>query len=228
MMEFLFKHWDFLRQDFSSGQLTPNQLSLFAREISEHGGPLEHCVGFIDCTIRGICRPSQWQQIAYNGHKKYHALKYSAIKFPDGLIYHLFGPYEGRRNHNALLVESKLLECYHTHAPNYYLYGDSAYPLSSSLLSPFSKLRLTSEEKAWNKVMSTRRESVEWGFGDILRLWRTLDYRPDKNIFSSSIGIQYRVSVLLTNIHICLYSSETSVFINCAPPVLAKYLEKCS
>ena len=59
MMEYLFKHWDFLLQDFSSGQLTPDRLALFARKVCEHGAPLERCVGFIDCTIRGICRPSQ-------------------------------------------------------------------------------------------------------------------------------------------------------------------------
>jgi len=33
MIEYLFKDWDFLFQDFSSGQLTPDRLSLFARKI---------------------------------------------------------------------------------------------------------------------------------------------------------------------------------------------------
>jgi len=86
--------------------------------------------------------------MAYNWHKKYHTLKYSAIKSPDGLIYHLVGPYKGWWNDNALLAVSKVLERYHTYAPNYYLYGESAFPLSSSLLCPFSKLQLTQEEKA--------------------------------------------------------------------------------
>jgi len=40
IMEYLFKHWDFLLLDFSSGQITPDRLSLFARKVSELGAPL--------------------------------------------------------------------------------------------------------------------------------------------------------------------------------------------
>ena len=127
--------------------------------------------GFLDCTIRPIARPVIWQRICYNGHKKVHSLKYSAVKSPDGLIYHLFRPYEGCRNDNALLNDSGLVERCIQKAPSFCLYGDSAYPVSSVLLSPFLKANLTKEEMAWNVAMSARRECVEWGFADILRLW---------------------------------------------------------
>jgi hypothetical protein len=34
------------------------------------GAPLETCIGFIDGTVRGICRPGKKvQKVAYNGHK---------------------------------------------------------------------------------------------------------------------------------------------------------------
>jgi hypothetical protein len=38
-----------------------------------------------------------------------HALKYSAVKCPDGLIYRLVGRLEGRRNDNPLFSASSLL-----------------------------------------------------------------------------------------------------------------------
>ncbi|KAI5839708.1 hypothetical protein DFP73DRAFT_458313, partial [Morchella snyderi] len=41
----------------------------------------------------------------YIGHKKYLALKYSARKCTDSLIYYLYVPYEGYRNDNHLLGE---------------------------------------------------------------------------------------------------------------------------
>lgn len=39
-----------------------------------------------------------------------HALKFQAVMLLNGLIGHLYRPVEGRRNDNALLKESQLLE----------------------------------------------------------------------------------------------------------------------
>jgi len=43
------------------------------------------------------------------------------------------------------------------------MYGDSAYPVSSVLLSPFFKATLTLEEMSSNIAISAR-ECVEWDF----------------------------------------------------------------
>lgn len=226
MLAFMIKEWDFLLEDFSSGQLTIPRLEQFASHIHNRGAPLPQCWGFLDCTIRPICRPSQWQRTAYNGHKKTHALKYSAVKAPDGITYHLFGPYEGRRNDNALLHDSQLLDRCRVFAGDFYLFGDPTYPLSDVLQAPFSRIELSTEEKEFNKKMSRCRECVEWGFGEVVRLWSSLDFKPSQRIFSSAIGKHYRVATLLTNIHICLYGSQTSIFFNCHPPSLDEYLKK--
>ena len=42
----------------------------FAQKISSAGSPLPHCFGFIDGTVRPMCRPSKNQKAVYNGHKK--------------------------------------------------------------------------------------------------------------------------------------------------------------
>lgn len=39
-----------------------------------------------------------------------HALKFQALMLPNGIIGHLYGPFEGRRNDNFLLTDSGLLE----------------------------------------------------------------------------------------------------------------------
>jgi len=84
-----------------------------------------------------------------------HAVKYSAVKAPDGIIYHLWRPFEGRRNDNALLSESELLIRCKQFAPSFYLFGDPAYPVSSVLLSPLDSSKLTKEEKEFNQKMSS-------------------------------------------------------------------------
>jgi nuclease HARBI1 len=56
--------------------LSPQNLAKYAAAIHRAGAPLDSIWGFIDCTIRRIARPSKHQRAAYNGHKKFHALKF--------------------------------------------------------------------------------------------------------------------------------------------------------
>ena len=53
---------------------------------------LDNCWGFIDGTLRPICRPVDRQRVVYNGHKRTHGLKFQAVAAADGIIAHLFGP----------------------------------------------------------------------------------------------------------------------------------------
>lgn len=109
-LEFIHEKWEFLLKDVESGHLTEERVKLMARQVHLNGAPLTNCWGFIDCTIRDICTPIQFQREVYSGYKKKHSLKYSAVKAADGLIYHLYGPFEGRRNDNHLLRASGLLD----------------------------------------------------------------------------------------------------------------------
>ena len=72
----------------------------YAQAVRDKRNSLDKCVAFIDGTVIGIARPVQAdvQAIAYNGHKRNHALKYQAVTTPDGLILHAAGPLEGRRH----------------------------------------------------------------------------------------------------------------------------------
>ena len=53
---------------------------------------LNNCFGFVEGTVRPICRPGEHQRAVYNGHKRVHALKFQCVALPNGLIGHLYGP----------------------------------------------------------------------------------------------------------------------------------------
>ena len=67
-------------------------LQRYADAISAQGATLDNCFGFVDGTVRPISRPDERQRIVYNGHKRVHALKFTSLSLPNGLIGNLYGP----------------------------------------------------------------------------------------------------------------------------------------
>ena len=57
--------------------LNPAKLEEYAQAISDRGAALKNCFGFIDGTVRPICRPDQNQRVVYNGLKIVHGLKFN-------------------------------------------------------------------------------------------------------------------------------------------------------
>ena len=198
----------------------------FAEAVANKGAPLDRIWGFIDGTVRGICRPKYHQQAVFNGHKRIHALKFQSVVCPNGLIADLYGPMEGRRHDAALLEESTLLQRTEQHQKfqNHALYGDPAYPLRPNLFVPFRGAVLTEEQQQFNRSMSHVREVVEWGFGDIVQLFAFLDFKKNMKLFLQPVGKMYIVGALLVNCHTCLYGNKTSQYFNLDPPALEEYL----
>src|SRR6202042_2783653 len=95
LVEFLDEEWEHLLGCDEGHLLRPSELAQYADVIHHRGAPLKSVAGFIDCTIHRICHPTFWQRQAYNGHKKFHALKFQALMLPNEIIGHLCGPFEG-------------------------------------------------------------------------------------------------------------------------------------
>lgn len=217
--------------------LAPANLQKYANVIHDAGAPLKGVWGFIDCTFRRICRPSQWQRQAYTGHKRIHALKFQAIMLPNGMFGHLFGPHKGRRNNCALLNHSQILEMCAEHAVRngtnedtpdeehyFQLFGDPAYGVSAQIQSPFSGLgERTEEEKQWNEMMSQVRIVVEHGFGIITNTWPFLNAGWKMRLGASPVGHYYRTGVLLANGLNCIRPNQVSQYFDCEPPELVDY-----
>ncbi|KAJ7189890.1 hypothetical protein GGX14DRAFT_408472 [Mycena pura] len=68
---YLDDRWKNLLQFDTDGILSPTALQQYADAIHSVGAPLKTVWGFIDCTIRSICRPIEWQRQAYSGYKKH-------------------------------------------------------------------------------------------------------------------------------------------------------------
>ena len=197
--------------------------------------PIQTIWGFIDCTIHAMCHPTWFQCQGYSGHKKVHTLKYQAVVLVNGIITHLFGLEVGRHNDNHLLASSNLLQKCAEHAihPNasqlplhhhrFQLFGDPAYGISLLLMSPFARNQRTEEELEWNKAMASVRIEVEHAFGGVVRAWPFLDAWWKHQIFSSPVGLYYRIGVLLTNALNCVRPNQTSQTFDCEPPTLEEY-----
>ena len=150
---------------------------------------------------------------------------------PNGIIGDLFGPVEGCRHDAAMLRESELVsrlrqQFVQPDGTTYRLFGDPAYPVSKYLLAPFGGATKTKDQEAWNKRMSRVRQSVEWGFGNIVLKFAFLDYKKNQKIYLQPVGVYYMVGVLLVNCHNCLYSNIVSQYFSYHPPVLEVYLGK--
>ena len=68
------------------------KLEEYAQAVSDRGAALKNFFGFIDGTVRPICRPDQNRRVVYNGHKKVHRLKFQTISMPNGMLANLYGP----------------------------------------------------------------------------------------------------------------------------------------
>lgn len=199
-------------------------LNRYAQAISNKGCPVRNCWGFIDGTCMMITRPSIGQNSFYSGHKRQHCVKFQGVTTPNGLIAHLFGPIEGCRHDSYMLAESKLLETLITDSyKNYCIYGDPAYPITAQLLAPY-RGDVTEEEAAFNKEMSRVRQTVEWGFGKVKSLFAFLDFKKNLKLLLQPVSKYFIVGAFFTNLHTCLYGSQTSLYFDVSPPTLETYL----
>jgi hypothetical protein len=169
-----------------------NRLQLFADAVHDKGGLLRNCIGFIDGTVRQLCRPTWFQRTCYNGHKRVHAIKFQSIVTPDGLIANLFGPVEGRRHDSFLLRLSGVLEQFEDgqwtdrDGNPFCIYGDPAYNVRDCLLAPYRNPN--QDQAAFNSNMSAMREVVEWQFGKLIQQFAFVDFKKNLKLFLQPVG----------------------------------------
>lgn len=145
-----------------------DRCSVYASAVHRKLHALGNCMSFIDGTAIGIDRPEGdqlLQRVAYNSHKRKHAIKFRDITSPCGLVLHLAGPIERRRHDWTLFVRSGIDRWMGTalnvHGIRYVIYGDSGYAQRFYLATPFMGSNLSSAEKEFNKAMSASRETVK-------------------------------------------------------------------
>ena len=152
----------------------------------------------------------------------------------NGIIGHLFGPWEGCNADSFLLRTSKLLETcavrdstdenMPTEEWFLQLFGDPAYGVSNQIISPFSGHgERTNAEMDWNAEMAAVQIEVEHGFSIVSNTWPFLNAGWKMHIFSSPIGRYYHAGVLFTNAINCLRYNQVAQYFDCKPPDLFDY-----
>jgi len=182
-------------------------------------------------TLCPICRPKENQRECYSGHKRSHGLKYQAVVLPNGIITNLYGPVPGRRHDAYMFAESRIHEEWaakYQNGPNpgaeYYLYGDTAYPLRNHLITPFQSSANRADQRSFNEAMSKVRVCVEWEFGRIVGDFAFVDFKKNQKLYLQPVAKQFFVATLLKNCRNCVYGGETSTYFGLTPPTLEAYL----
>ena len=230
IMNFIYDNHHHRLTQLNQTWLSPIKLQDYCNVIHNAGAALANCWGFVDGTVRPVCRPGQHQRILYNGHKKVHSIKFQSVVTPNGLIANLFGPVEGRRHDSGMLAQSNLLQGLRRYSvsptgQDLCIYGDPAYPLRINLQGPFKGAAITNAEKAYNKSMSEVRISVEWVFADIVNYFAFLDFKKKHKVGLSAVGKMYATCALLHNARTCLYGNVTSKYFNLEPPGINEYFQ---
>jgi hypothetical protein len=187
--------------------------------------------GFIDGTLKGICCPSKHQKVAYSGHKRIHGINFQNVMTPDGYIAHLFRPIAGSRHDSYMFGVSEIrakLEIAMPGtdgAPVYAMYGDPAYPLSQYLLGGVNRAAAGSAEVAWNKTMSRARICVEWTFGEVGKVFRSMSLKQGMQLYRVPVAKYYFAAVFLLNCCNSLYGGQTADYFDCLPLLLEEYID---
>ena len=199
----------------------------YTEVVAAKGACLDNIWGFIDGTQVRICRPNKGQESCFNGHKHQHSLKFQSLMLPNGIIGHFFGPLEGRRHDSAMYfnngLDPQIQNIYSAAGKQLAVYADSAYAFCRYLIVPFKGANLGKMEKKFNKNMSEVRTSVEWGFSKMSNIFGFLDFHKNLKVYLQPIAKLVMASVILTNAHTCLYSSQTSKYFGLEPPSLQAY-----
>jgi nuclease HARBI1 len=125
------------------------------------------------------------------------------ITTPDGMLFHIFGPYEGRHHDMHLYAKSGLDDILSENLLidgfQHYLFGDAGDMLRPYLMIPFEGANLNANELLFNKRMSKARVSVECAFKDFKKYFSHIAFPRKIALSRTPGGSWYLASCLLWN-----------------------------
>lgn len=148
----------------------------------------------------------------------------------NGIMGRLDGPFIGRRHDAAILYLSKILdEMSHfliRNGSNFAVYGDPGYSNQRFIKVGYKNhSTLNEQQKQFNRLMSSLRVSVEYGFGDVIREFAHLDFKKTQKLYLSNLKKMYYVAAFLTNCKSCIRGrNQVSDIFDSFVPTLDEYL----
>ncbi|ESO99449.1 hypothetical protein LOTGIDRAFT_113508 [Lottia gigantea] len=79
LLEHIHDYFRHVVTEFDQAWMDQRHIQIYADTIHEKRAPLTNCFGFVDGTVRPICRPTRYQRVCYNGHKRIHSLKFQSV-----------------------------------------------------------------------------------------------------------------------------------------------------
>ena len=120
--------------------MAKNKAAIWAQAISAKlGFYAKGCIMFVDGTELKMCRPSIWQRLVFNGHKRYHSTGWQGLMAPNGIIAQLYGPCLGTAADGYMVEASRLIEILEGDFPDFYVYADLGYGISPTIQHGFLK-----------------------------------------------------------------------------------------
>ena len=153
------------------------------------------------------------------------------ILVPDGYIACLYGPIPAKTHDAKLLRQSNLMEQLRTTMPDdnsnqpiYSLYGDLAYPQSPYLLGGYRNVVNGTDEAQFNRLMSSVRITVDWGYCEIIEQWKFLDFCQAMRIFQSPVAQYYITAAFLSNLCNCMIGNKTRNYFDAQQMSIEEYI----
>ena len=144
-------------------------------------------VGAIDGSHIRLIYPPKRNRRHFQNRKKFPSIVMQAIVNHRALYMDVAVGAEGSMHDAFVWVRSDASDTIpSTIPPHHYLVGDSAYPASPFLLTPF-KSQLTAQEMRYNKSLSSTRVVVELTFGQTKCRWRCLNGVRTKDIDNADL-----------------------------------------
>ncbi len=183
----------------------------YCQAIVNKGSPVNNVFGFIDGTLRQICRPGVRQKEMFSGHKRHHGLKFQHIMLPNGLVCHSYGPYPGCWHDASMYgvsrMDRQLAQLKGADGRQLAIYGDAAYPLWPWMFAPFPKHAggFDAEKADFNQRMSPIRSAVEWGFAKLTTYFVFTNFYSNLKLHLQPISQYSRLQPCWpTAIHACM------------------------
>jgi hypothetical protein len=201
---------------------------------------LDDIFAFLDCTANEICRPggpNAVQNAFWNGYHHGHFIIWQGISFPDGMVV-MEGPEPGYETDTMVwrdcLIRQQLegiMQSRQADNPpqrRLKLYADKIYNTCPLITAAFNKRHglVRPWMRAENFLMSKIRVAIEWTFGNIVMLYKFVDFAKGQKLMESPLAKHYIVAVLLANCHTCIYGDQHNEYFDCDPPSLDDYLSQ--
>jgi len=190
-----------------------------------------------------ICRPSTNdgadQQQYYSGNERCHVMRILGLVSLTGLFIRVFGVYPGSASDESIFrLEDleKQLDILHDRAVAAFamvkrpqIATDSGLPSSKNVATPFGfdpgAVNMTFDH-IYGVIHSRMRVPNEWGFGKVVNLFQTLQFKPGLKTGWTEPQKQYLVGLLMTNCAVCCEGSQAEQYFGVNSQNLVSYLNE--